>query len=126
MQTIVGFLDKSGETVPGQHRRGSAPPGKDQLQALEMQSRLLALTGERFSQYRGACRVVEAKQEPNGQRFGIVKRDQLVEVARPGGHGGHGVSSLPESDLPEIPQTTCRTTRRVARPRRVDEVNGAA
>ena len=79
-QTIVGFLNNPGEPGATLRRHLLAPVREDQLEALEVETRFVAVLRQRFLQFRRVCRIGEARQRPNQLPLRVVQVAKLVEV----------------------------------------------
>ena len=80
MQAFVGFLNNPRETRARAGTAPLAPVREDQLEALEVQTRLVAVLFQGFAQLRRTRGVHQARQRPNDLRFGVVQVRKLVEV----------------------------------------------
>ena len=79
-QPFVGFLNDAGKTAAAAKRDLRTPMREDQLQALEMQTRLVAVSHQRFLQFRRTRRLGEPRQRADRLRLRIVQVAQLVDV----------------------------------------------
>jgi hypothetical protein len=80
IQTFVGFLNNPREARARLRAPPLAPVREDQFEPLEVEPRLVAVFFERFTQFRRAGGLCEARQRPEHLCFSVAQVAKLVEV----------------------------------------------